>query len=246
MMDRLSTVYRGGRQQGARRLSRLQHHRGRRRHRPAFADGCRRPAQDHGPVHSGDRPRRPALVGTSRTHPDDLQPVEESRPFALRTVPQLSPASLRARRTDVSDALRALGDPARASRARSSPGRGSTATRPSRTSPRTSHRLTPDTRCCASAASAVQAPEDQARSLQELERVRQELQAKWGQNPQEWEEFPPSVDGEYLMLWPGQFATLVQKQHGVVVPSSMRQVDGSAELNITQGYSAPAPPAAQP
>jgi hypothetical protein len=91
----------------------------------------------------------------------------------------------------------------------------------------------------------VQTPEDQARSLLELERVRQELEAKWGQNPLEWEEFPPSPDGEYLMLWPGQFATLVQKQRGVVVPSSMRQVDGSAELNITQGYLAPAP-AAQP
>jgi hypothetical protein len=92
---------------------------------------------------------------------------------------------------------------------------------------------------------AVQSPEDQARSLLELERVRQELQAKWGQNPLEWEEFPPSVDGEYLMLWPGQFATLIQKQRGVVVPSSMRQVDGSAELTITQGYLAP-PPAGQP
>ncbi len=82
----------------------------------------------------------------------------------------------------------------------------------------------------------VQNPEDQARSLLELERVRQELEAKWGQNPLEWEEFPPSPDGEYLMLWPGQFATLVQKQRGIVVPSSMRQVDGSGELNITQGY----------
>jgi hypothetical protein len=92
---------------------------------------------------------------------------------------------------------------------------------------------------------AVQSPEDQARSLLELERVRQELEAKWGQNPLEWEEFPPSPDGEYLMLWPGQFATLVQKQRGIVVPSSMRQVDGSAELNITQGYLA-SPPAAQP
>jgi superfamily II DNA/RNA helicase len=87
----------------------------------------------------------------------------------------------------------------------------------------------------------VQTPEDQARSLLELERVRQELEAKWGQNPLEWEVFPPSPDGEYLMLWPGQFATLVQKQRGVIVPSSMRQVDGSAELNITQGYLAPAP-----
>ncbi len=83
---------------------------------------------------------------------------------------------------------------------------------------------------------AVQAPEDQARALQELERVRDELEHRWGLNPQEWEDFPPAVDGEYLMLWPGQFATLTQKQRGFVVPSSMRQVDGSAELNINQGY----------
>jgi hypothetical protein len=82
----------------------------------------------------------------------------------------------------------------------------------------------------------VQLPEDQERSLQEMERVRAELQHKWGLNPQAWEEFPPSVDGEYLMLWPGQFATLQQRQRGVVVPSSMRQVDSSAELSIDQGY----------
>jgi hypothetical protein len=92
---------------------------------------------------------------------------------------------------------------------------------------------------------AIQTREDQARSLLELDRVRDELKRKWGQNPLQWEDFPPSPDGEYLMLWPGQFATLVQKQRGVVVPSSMRQVDGSAELNITQGYLAPAP-ATQP
>jgi hypothetical protein len=85
---------------------------------------------------------------------------------------------------------------------------------------------------------AVQTEEDQERSLQELDRVRQEVEAKWGLNPIEWEEFPPSPDGEYLMLWPGQFATRPQKDRGVVVPSSMRQVDGSAELNITQGYAA--------
>jgi hypothetical protein len=84
----------------------------------------------------------------------------------------------------------------------------------------------------------VQTQEDQERSLQELDRVRQEVEAKWGLNPIEWEEVPPSPDGEYLMLWPGQFATRPQKDRGVVVPSSMRQVDGSAELNITQGYAA--------
>jgi hypothetical protein len=83
---------------------------------------------------------------------------------------------------------------------------------------------------------AIQVPEDQMRSLEELERVRQELEEKWKERPMEWEKFPPDTAGEYLMLWPGQFATLVQKQRGVVVPSSMRQVDGSAELTITQGY----------
>ncbi|MBI4695347.1 MAG: helicase [Gammaproteobacteria bacterium] len=87
----------------------------------------------------------------------------------------------------------------------------------------------------------VQALEDQARSLLELDRIRQELERKWAQNPLQWEDFPPSPDGEYLMLWPGQFATQVQRQRGVIVPSSMRQVDGSAELNITQGYVVPAP-----
>jgi hypothetical protein len=82
----------------------------------------------------------------------------------------------------------------------------------------------------------VQTPEDITRSLQELERMREELERKWNENPQAWEDFPPSTTGEYLMLWPGQFATPLQKRRGVVVPSSMRQVDGSAELTITLGY----------
>ncbi len=98
---------------------------------------------------------------------------------------------------------------------------------------------------------AVQTPEDMQRSLDEMDRVRNELAYKWSQNPQAWEEFPQTVNGEYLMLWPGQFATLPQRQRGVVVPSSMRQVDGSAELGIDQGYipaaaSAPVVPPNQP
>jgi hypothetical protein len=84
--------------------------------------------------------------------------------------------------------------------------------------------------------SSVQIPEDQQRSLEEMERVRQEIQEKWEKRPFDWEEFPPSPTGEYLMLWPGQFATLIQKQNGLAIPSSMRQVDGSGELTITQGY----------
>jgi hypothetical protein len=89
-------------------------------------------------------------------------------------------------------------------------------------------------RCC-----TIQSPQDRDRSLAELQRVRNELEWKWRQNPQMWEEFPPHVDGEYLMLWPGQFSTVLQKQRGVVVPSSMRQVDRSGELMITQGYVTP-------
>ena len=89
----------------------------------------------------------------------------------------------------------------------------------------------------------VQSPEDQARSLQEMERVRAELEHRWSLNPQAWEEFPPVVTGEYLMLWPGQFATVSQRDRGFVIPTSMRQVDGSAELDIHQGY---VPAAAQP
>lgn len=80
---------------------------------------------------------------------------------------------------------------------------------------------------------AVQAAEDLERSLAELERVGRLLEAKWARHPQQWEEFPPCVNGEYLMLWPGQFATRLQKDRGVMVASSMRQVDGSAELRIT-------------
>ena len=82
----------------------------------------------------------------------------------------------------------------------------------------------------------VQNADDQERSLMEMQRVFDELERKWSLNPQIWEEFPPKADGEYFMLWPGQFKTVLQEGRGFVVPSSMRQVDGNAELNITQGY----------
>jgi hypothetical protein len=82
----------------------------------------------------------------------------------------------------------------------------------------------------------VQVQGDIARSIDEMDLVCKALLAKWSNNPQLWEEFPPAATGEYLMLWPGQFATKLQKERAVVVPSSMRQVDGSAELAITQAY----------
>ena len=88
---------------------------------------------------------------------------------------------------------------------------------------------------------AVQSDEDLERSLAEMERVHDELLEKWSLNPQAWEKIPPDRDGEYLMLWPGQYATLMQKRRGLQIPSSLRQVDSSAELKINQGYLAGAP-----
>lgn len=77
---------------------------------------------------------------------------------------------------------------------------------------------------------------EQERSIDELKRVLQELTERWQSNPQEWEEFPPTPTGEYLMLWPGQFSTLLQKTRGVPVATSMRNVDATGELEITDGY----------
>jgi hypothetical protein len=69
-----------------------------------------------------------------------------------------------------------------------------------------------------------------------MEHVCMDLLKRWAGNPQDFEAYPQSPDGEYLMLWPGEYATALQKRRGVVVPSSMRQVDGSAELTITPAY----------
>ena len=93
---------------------------------------------------------------------------------------------------------------------------------------------------------AVQENEDRERSLAEMERIRDELFEKWDLNPQEWEKFPQDRDGEYLMLWPGQYATHAQKNRGLAIPTSMRQVDSSAELKIHQGYLEAVPAAASP
>lgn len=83
---------------------------------------------------------------------------------------------------------------------------------------------------------AVQVAEDVPRSLAEIDRVMKDLERKWKANPQDWQKFPPSPDGEYLVLSPGQFSTPKQRQMGVFVPTSLRQVDGAGELQITEAY----------
>ena len=82
----------------------------------------------------------------------------------------------------------------------------------------------------------VEREESVGASVARLFSCRDTLLRKLEDNPQSWEEFPPKPDGEYLMLWPGQSYRSIQLHHGVVVPSAMRQVDQSAELEISDRY----------
>ncbi len=87
--------------------------------------------------------------------------------------------------------------------------------------------------------SVVKDKSEQERVADCIQKVCDDLIYKWERNPQTWSEYPQKSDGEYLILWPGQFATESQKKKGVVVPSSMRNVDGSAYMQITQHYIKP-------
>ena len=82
----------------------------------------------------------------------------------------------------------------------------------------------------------VQKPKEQAASLDELRRVKDDLLDKWAQSPQLWEQYPPNPDSDYLIRWPGQYYSPKQRLSAVEVPTSMRQVDSSAELDITDAY----------
>jgi hypothetical protein len=79
----------------------------------------------------------------------------------------------------------------------------------------------------------ISLPLDHQRTVSEMKRITNNLMSKWASKPQSWQKFPQDIDGEYLMLWPGQFATPQQKKRGVQVPSSMRQVDSNARLLIS-------------
>tara|TARA_R110000868_G_scaffold155362_1_gene381805 strand:+ start:22747 stop:26472 length:3726 start_codon:yes stop_codon:yes gene_type:complete len=79
-------------------------------------------------------------------------------------------------------------------------------------------------------------PEESARVIEAMRRVRAELRWKWSQNPQEWGGRQQKAEGDYLMLWPGTFATSAQKRKGVLALSSMRSVDGTARVSISNDY----------
>lgn len=79
-------------------------------------------------------------------------------------------------------------------------------------------------------------PDELDRVCGAMRKVHLDLRKKWQTNPQEWWSYPQRKDGEYLMLWSGEFATQEQKRKGVRVLSSMRNVDGTARAAISNNY----------
>lgn len=77
---------------------------------------------------------------------------------------------------------------------------------------------------------------DLERSISAIEAAHDKLVRKWTKEPMKWSGYPQKPDEEYLMLWPGQAATHVQKLKGELIPSSMRNVDASARLKISSSY----------
>ncbi|GAA0856297.1 helicase-related protein [Aliiglaciecola litoralis] len=79
-------------------------------------------------------------------------------------------------------------------------------------------------------------PDELKRAEKAIDNTVKDLIEKLQKGPSEWESYPPDVDEDYLMLWPGQFYKDVQKRKGVLVSSSMRQVDSSALFEICDEY----------
>lgn len=74
---------------------------------------------------------------------------------------------------------------------------------------------------------------DLMRSVAEIQRLSKRLRSGWkNSRPQDWFEWTLDKDSSVLMLVPGAFATGAQKVSSFSVPTSLRQVDGQAELEI--------------
>ena len=69
-----------------------------------------------------------------------------------------------------------------------------------------------------------------------IDKLHDQIAATWRTRREAWEKIPLGKDDSVLMRWPGQFATASQKKETFEVPSSLRQVDKSGELAITQHY----------
>jgi hypothetical protein len=62
------------------------------------------------------------------------------------------------------------------------------------------------------------------------------LKEKWGKRPASWEKYPPVADERYLMLWPGQQYSPMQRNIGTPVGTSMRHVDSTSRLKTREDY----------
>lgn len=87
-------------------------------------------------------------------------------------------------------------------------------------------------RCC----NIIKHENERKRVIIEMDNIFNDLVKKWGYNPQLWSEYPQKQEGEYLMLWPGEYATPTQKDKGLTVLSSMRNVDSNARAVISDNY----------
>lgn len=82
----------------------------------------------------------------------------------------------------------------------------------------------------------VKEPAETARISAAMKKVCEQLRKKWRGNPQQWWEYPQKAEGEYLMLWSGEYATEAQQRKGERILSSMRNVDGNARAAISNNY----------
>ncbi|OGB22941.1 MAG: hypothetical protein A3I66_16260 [Burkholderiales bacterium RIFCSPLOWO2_02_FULL_57_36] len=82
----------------------------------------------------------------------------------------------------------------------------------------------------------VTEPAEAARVRTAMKKVGERLRKKWRGNPQQWWEYPQKAEGEYLMLWSGEYATREQQNKGERILSSMRNVDGNARAAISNNY----------
>jgi hypothetical protein len=76
----------------------------------------------------------------------------------------------------------------------------------------------------------------QARALAAMQAELDGLCRKWKQDPVKWNDWQQPVQARPLMLVPGKFSTEEQRLRGVAVPTSLRNVDGTAEMAITSRY----------
>lgn len=77
------------------------------------------------------------------------------------------------------------------------------------------------------------------KQIQIIEDIYENMKSIWRIEREAWEKFTLGSEDSVLLRWPGQFATIAQRNTTFEVPSSLRQVDKSGELVITKHYLTP-------